>query len=73
MQQGYNRNNNMRRRRKVCYFTVNKIEHIDFKENEFHIKRMCCSNYVKNEAKIVPYEKPLEVTARRSYVKNREI
>ncbi len=34
MQQGYNRNNNMRRRRKVCYFTVNKIEHIDFKDVE---------------------------------------
>ena len=32
MQQGYNRGNNMRRRRKVCYFTVNKIEHIDFKD-----------------------------------------
>jgi small subunit ribosomal protein S18 len=34
MQQGYNRNNNMRRRRKVCYFTTNKIEHIDFKDVE---------------------------------------
>ena len=33
MQQGYNRNNNMRRRRKVCYFTTNKIEHIDFIED----------------------------------------
>ena len=32
MQQGYNRGNNMRRRRKVCYFTANKIEHIDFKD-----------------------------------------
>ena len=34
MQQGYNRNNNMSRIRKVCYFTVNKIEHIDFKDVE---------------------------------------
>jgi small subunit ribosomal protein S18 len=32
MQQGYNRGNNMRRRKKVCYFTANKIEHIDFKD-----------------------------------------
>ena len=32
MQQGYNRGNGMRRRKKVCYFTANKIEHIDFKD-----------------------------------------
>ena len=65
-------------RREICPFcekfnSIDCNEHIDFKENEFHIKKMYCSNYVKNEAKIVPYEKPLEVTARRSYVKNREI
>ena len=34
MQQGYNRGNGMRRRKKVCYFTTNKIEHIDFKDAE---------------------------------------
>ena len=34
MQQGDNRNNNMRRRKKVCYFTTNHIEHIDFKDVE---------------------------------------
>jgi len=33
MQQGFNRNN-QRRRKKVCYFTQNKIEHIDFKNAE---------------------------------------
>lgn len=33
MQQGFNRNN-QRRRKKVCYFTQNKIEHIDFKDAE---------------------------------------
>jgi len=33
MQQGYNRNN-MRRRKKECYFTKNHIEHIDFKDAE---------------------------------------
>jgi small subunit ribosomal protein S18 len=33
MQQGYNRQN-QRRRKKVCYFTQNKIEHIDFKDAE---------------------------------------
>lgn len=32
MNQGFNRNN--RRRKKVCYFTANKIEHIDFKDVE---------------------------------------
>lgn len=30
MQQGYNRGG--RRRKKVCYFTANKITHIDFKD-----------------------------------------
>ena len=33
MQQGFNRNN-QRRRKKVCYFTQNKIDHIDFKNAE---------------------------------------
>ena len=33
MQQGFNRNN-QRRRKKVCYFTQNHIEHIDFKDAE---------------------------------------
>ena len=32
MQQGYNRGNGMRRRKKVSYYTANKIEHIDFKD-----------------------------------------
>lgn len=31
MQQGYKNN---RRRKKVCYFTTNKIENIDFKDVE---------------------------------------
>lgn len=31
MQQN-NRGNNMRRRKKVCYFTANHIEYIDFKD-----------------------------------------
>lgn len=31
MQQGNNRNN-MRRRKKVCYFTANHVEYIDFKD-----------------------------------------
>ena len=48
-------------RREICPFcekfnSIDCNEHIDFKENEFHIKKMYCSNYVKNEAKIVPYE-----------------
>ena len=38
MQQGYNRGNGMRRRKKVCYFTANKIEHIDFKDAETLMK-----------------------------------
>lgn len=65
-------------KREICPFCekfngIECNEHIIFKQDEFNVKRMCCSNYAKNEAKIVPYEKPLEVTARRSYVKNREI
>ncbi len=47
MQQGYNRNNN-RRRRKVCYFTQNKIEKIDFKDVELLKK------FVTDRGKILP-------------------
>lgn len=65
-------------KRKICPFceknnSIDCNEHIIFKEDNLEVKSICCSNYVKNEAKIIPYEKPLEVTARRSYVKNREI
>lgn len=46
MQQG-NRNN-QRRRRKVCYFTQNKIEHIDFKDVDLLRK------FVTDRGKILP-------------------
>lgn len=64
-------------RTKICPFckkfnSMDCNRHIVF-NNEINIKRMCCYNYVKNEAKIIPYEKPLEVTAKRDYVKGREI
>ena len=65
-------------KKEICPFCekFNKIgctEHIVFNEDESNVKRMCCHNYAKNEAKIVPYEKPLEITAKRSHVKMREI
>ena len=64
--------------KEICPFCekFNSIEcnrHMVFTECEFDVKKICCTNYAKNEAKIVPYEKPLEVTARRNYVKMREI
>ncbi len=42
------RNNNQRRRRKVCYFTQNKIEHIDFKDVDLLRK------FVTDRGKILP-------------------
>ena len=48
MQQGYNRGNGMRRRKKVCYFTANKIEHIDFKDVDL-LKR-----FITERGKILP-------------------
>jgi len=44
-----NRRNDQRRgRRKVCYFTANKIEHIDFKDVDL-LKR-----YITERGKILP-------------------
>lgn len=43
-----NRNNGQRRRRKVCYFTQNKIEHIDFKDVDLLRK------FVTDRGKILP-------------------
>lgn len=57
MQQNYRKNYNeksgdrdggMRRRRKVCYFTQNHIEHIDFKDVDLLRK------YVTDRGKILP-------------------
>lgn len=31
-----------------------------------------CENYIRDEAKITPYEKPLVVTAKRDYLSNTE-
>lgn len=42
------RNNNQRRRRKVCYFTQNHIEHIDFKDVDLLRK------FVTDRGKILP-------------------
>lgn len=43
-----NRNNVQRRRRKVCYFTQNHIEHIDFKDVDLLRK------FVTDRGKILP-------------------
>ncbi|MGM9971532.1 MAG: 30S ribosomal protein S18 [Anaeroplasmataceae bacterium] len=42
------KNNNQRRRRKVCYFTQNHIEHIDFKDVDLLRK------FVTDRGKILP-------------------
>ena len=43
-----NRRNNMRRRKKVCYFTKNNVEFIDYKDVEL-LKR-----YISEKGKILP-------------------
>ncbi len=47
-EKSYRNNNNQRRRRKVCYFTQNKIEHIDFKDVDLLKK------YITERGKILP-------------------
>lgn len=47
-ERNYRSNNNPRRRRKVCYFTANKIEHIDFKDVDL-LKR-----FITERGKILP-------------------
>ena len=46
------RNNNQRRRRKVCYFTQNHIEHIDFKDVDLLRK------FVTDRGKRISRKKP---------------
>ncbi len=41
-------NNRRRPRRKVCYFTVNKITHIDYKDKELLKK------FISEDGKILP-------------------
>ena len=65
-----NRRNDQRRgRKKVCYFTANKIEHIDFKDVDLLRK------YVTDRGKILPrritgtsakYQRKLAVAIKRA-------
>lgn len=47
----------------------NKIEYKIDKEINVYF----CTSYKKDTKKIIPYEKPLTVTAKRDYVKNIEL
>ena len=48
MQNNYKRGGGFKRRKKVCYFTQNKVEHIDFKDVEL-LKR-----FITDRGKILP-------------------
>lgn len=61
----------MRRRKKVCYFTANKVEFIDYKDTEF-LKR-----FISEKGKILPrrvtgtsakYQRMLTVAIKRARV-----
>lgn len=63
------RGGNFRRRRKVCYFTQNKVTHIDFKDVEL-LKR-----FINERGKILPrrvtgtsakWQRPLAVAIKRA-------
>lgn len=63
------RRGNFRRRKKVCYFTQNKVEHIDFKDVEL-LRR-----FVTDRGKILPrrvtgtsakWQRPLAVAIKRA-------
>ena len=64
-----NRRGGFKRRRKVCYFTQNKVEHIDFKDVEW-LRRV-----VTDRGKILPrrvtgtsakWQRPLAVAIKRA-------
>lgn len=63
--------------KEICSICKNKKNcngySIISQEGENFIKRTYCTNYIKDESKIVPYEQPLIVTAEKDYVKYREI
>lgn len=58
---------------KICSYCKNsecdkKID-IDIEKNMTTYK---CDQYIKNSEKIIPYSKPIKVTAKRDYVKTFE-
>ncbi|MBS4762158.1 30S ribosomal protein S18 [Carnobacteriaceae bacterium zg-ZUI252] len=70
-QQRPNRGGGMRRRKKVCYFTANHIEFIDYKDTEL-LKR-----FISEKGKILPrrvtgtsakYQRMLTVAIKRARV-----
>lgn len=62
---------------KICPFCENfncikcKKDLSLFEKNGVQITR--CNNYVKNNLKIIPYQEPLTITAKRDYVCEHEI
>jgi len=67
--QNQRRNSNFKRRKKVCYFTTNKIETIDWKDVELLKK------YVTDRGKILPrrmtgtsakWQRPLAIAIKRA-------
>ncbi|MFA5470561.1 MAG: 30S ribosomal protein S18 [Acholeplasmataceae bacterium] len=69
MQNNNRRGGGFKRRRKVCYFTQNKVEHIDFKDVEL-LRR-----FITDRGKILPrrvtgtsakWQRPLAVAIKRA-------
>ncbi len=69
MQQNYKRGGGFKKRRKVCYFTQNKVENIDFKDVEL-LKR-----FITDRGKILPrrvtgtsakWQRPLAIAIKRA-------
>lgn len=69
MQQNYKRGGGFKKRRKVCYFTQNKVENIDFKDVE-QLKR-----FITDRGKILPrrvtgtsakWQRPLAIAIKRA-------